>query len=57
MLTVDPLEGAESNNVDGSCFAWQSVKCLVSVSTHTMERRSRGALADDSPEVSLIYWN
>ena len=56
MLTVDPLEGAESNNVDGSCFAWQSVKCLVSVSTHTMER-SRGALADDSPEVSLIYWN
>jgi len=64
MLTVDPivvfdpLEGAESNNVARSCFAWQSVKWVFgqcfSTLTHTMERKSRGAPADDNSEVSPL---
>jgi len=64
MLTVDPivvfdpLEGAESNNVARSCFAWQSIKWVFgqcfSTLTHTMERRSRGNTSDDSSEVSPL---
>merc|ERR1712194_516410 len=64
MLTVDPivvydpLEGAETNNVARSCFAWQSIKWVFgqcfSTLTPTMERRSRGNTSDDSSEVSPL---
>lgn len=58
VVVFDPLEGAESNNVARSCFAWQSIKWsfsqCFSTLTHTMERRSRVNGTDDSSEVSPL---